>query len=235
MLAKKSAHQIHIQVIPASDNCLLIGTNDNNQNGGLSPAPLEIKPSTRNPFDDINFDRAELQPRQPVRIQPQSVLRSEHVNGFIPAQPMPMGGVMQLQPAPGPGPGPGPLQPQPTLNMQYRGVYPPVQLNQGMVLYSQPMVGGFYGMNQPQLYGVQMSNNGYGQPSGAYYIPNAAYAYASANELSQRMNGLSLQNGSSNETMTNKQNRPEDSLFSDLLSIAKMKQNKPASGKVGSL
>jgi hypothetical protein len=232
MLAKKSAHQIHIQVIPASDNCLLIGTNGNNQNGGLSPAPLEIKPSTRNPFDDINSDRAELQPRQAVRMQPQSVLRSEHVNGFIPAQPMPREqlGVMQLQPAP------GPLQPQPTLNMQYRGAYPLVQLNQGMGLYSQPMVGGrFYGMNQPQLYGVQMSSNGYGQPSGAYYIPNAAYAYASANELSQRMNGLSLQNGSSNEMMTNKQNRPEDSLFSDLLSIAKMKQNKPASGKVGSL
>lgn len=88
-------------------------------------------------------------------------------------------------------------------------------------------------MNQPQLYGVQMSGYGYGPQSGGYYIPNAAYAYASANELSQRMNGLSVQNGGSNGAMPNKQSRPEDSLFGDLLGIAKMKQSKPAAGKVG--
>lgn len=167
-------------------------------------------------------------------MQHQSMQGSEHVNGFIPAQPMPRGqlGGMQLQLQPAPGP----MQPQPMLNMQYGGAYPVMQSNQGMSLYSQPIVGGgYYGMNQPQLYGVQMSSNRYGQPFGGYYIPNAAYAYASANELSQRMNEISLQNGSSNGTTTNKQSKPEDALFSDLLSIAKMKQNKPAAGKVGSL
>ncbi|GJM90845.1 hypothetical protein PR202_ga07164 [Eleusine coracana subsp. coracana] len=130
---------INVQIIPASDNHLFTGTN--NQNGGLSPALWEIKPSTRNPFDDNNLDGTALQSGQP------------------------------------------------------------------------------------------MSSSRYGQPSGGYYIPNAAYAYASANELSQRMNELSVQNGSSNGR-TNKQSRPEDSLFSDLLSIAKMKQNKPAAGQL---
>ncbi|GJN19550.1 hypothetical protein PR202_gb06837 [Eleusine coracana subsp. coracana] len=211
-------------------NHLFTGTN--NQNRGLSPAPWEIKPSTRNPFDDNNLDGTALQPGQPVRVQPQSVQGSEYGNRFIPAQPIPRGhlGGMQLQPVP------GPLQPQPMLNMQNGGAYPLMQSNQGMGFYSQPIVGGgFYGMNQPQLYGVQMSSSRYGQASGGYYIPNAAYAYASANELSQRMNELSVQNGSSNGRTTNKQSRPEDSLFSDLLSIAKMKQNKPAAGQVGSL
>ena len=90
-------------------------------------------------------------------------------------------------------------------------------------------------MKQPQLYGVQMSGYGYaGQQPGGYYIPNAAYAYVSANELAQRMNGLSVQNGGAHGTTANKQSRPEDSLFGDLLSMAKMKQNKPAAGKVGS-
>ncbi|KAK8458186.1 hypothetical protein SEVIR_3G325745v4 [Setaria viridis] len=75
-----------------------------------------------------------------------------------------------------------------------------------------------------------MSGYGYGQAY--HYIPNAAYAYASANELSQRMKGLSVQNGGSNGTTTNKQSRPEDSLFGDVLSIAKMKQSTHAAGKV---
>ncbi|TVU32606.1 hypothetical protein EJB05_24344 [Eragrostis curvula] len=205
------------------------GTND--QNGGLPQAPWEIKPSTRNPFDDSNLDEKALQPGEPVGVRPQSVQVNQHGNGFIPTQPVPRGHIVGMQ-----QPVPGPLQSQPMLNTQYAGAYPLLQLNQGTSLYSQQMVGGgFYGMNQPQLYGVQMSSNLYGQPAGGYYIPNAAYAYASANELSQRMNELSLQNGSSNGTMTNKQSRPEDSLFSDLLSIAKMKQNKPSAGKVGGL
>ncbi|KAK3156579.1 hypothetical protein QOZ80_2AG0109080 [Eleusine coracana subsp. coracana] len=37
----------------------------NNQNGGLSPALWEIKPSTRNPFDDNNLDGTALQSGQP--------------------------------------------------------------------------------------------------------------------------------------------------------------------------
>ncbi|XP_062223546.1 TOM1-like protein 9 isoform X2 [Phragmites australis] len=209
------------------------GTDD--QNGDLPAAPWNIKRST-NPFDDTKLGETALQPDQPAGMQPQSVQASQHANGFMSAQPMPRGqlGGMTLQPVPGAQL--GPLQPQPMLNMQYGVMYRSMQMNQGMGMYSQPTFGGgFYGMNQPQHYGVQMSGYGYGQPSGGYYIPNAGYAYSSANELSQRMNSLSVQNGSSNGAATNKQSRPEDSLFGDLLSIAKMKQNKPAAGKVGGL
>uniref|UniRef100_A0A0A9F6A7 GAT domain-containing protein n=1 Tax=Arundo donax TaxID=35708 RepID=A0A0A9F6A7_ARUDO len=203
------------------------------QNRDLPRAGWQNQRST-NPFDDDKLGGIESQPGQPVGMQPQSMHVSQHGNGFMSAQPMPMGqlGGMQLQPVFGAQL--GPLQPHP--NMQYGGTYPLMQMNQGMGMYSQPTVGRtFYGMNRQQLYGVQMSGYGYGQPSGGYYIPNAAYAYASANELSQRMNGPSVQNSSSNGTALNKQSRPEDSLFGDLLNIAKMKQNKPAAGKVGGL
>ncbi|KAF8721749.1 hypothetical protein HU200_022926 [Digitaria exilis] len=204
-----------------------------NRNGDIPPAPWEIKRST-NPFDDDRPVGTALQSGQPV-VQPQPMHVSQQGNGFMPAQPMPreQPGGMQLQPVAGTQI--GPPQPQSMqLNMQYDVVYPSMQMNQGMGMYSQPVFGGgFYGMNQPQLYGVQMSGYGYGPQSGGYYIPNAAYAYASANELSQRVNGLSVQNGGSNGATPNKQSRPEDSLFGDLLSIAKMKQGKPAAGKVG--
>jgi hypothetical protein len=202
-----------------------------NRNGDIPPAPWEIKRST-NPFDD---DKPVGTALQPESVQPQPVQVSQQGNGFMPAQPMPRGqpGGMQLQPVAGAQL--GPPQPQPMqLNMQYGVMYPSMQMNQGMVMYPQPAFGGgYFGMNQQQLYGVQISGNGYGQPSGGYYIPNAAYAYVSANELSHRMNSLSVQNGGSNGTTANKQSRPEDSLFGDLLSIAKMKQSKPAAGKVG--
>ena len=202
-----------------------------NRNGDIPPAPWEIKRST-NPFDD---DRPVGTALQPESMQPQQLQVSQQGNGFMPAQPMPRGqpGGLQLQPVGGTQL--GPPQPQPMqLNMQYGLMHPSMQMNQGMVMYPQQAFGGgYYGMNQQQLYGVQISGNGYGQPSGGYYIPNAAYAYASANELSQRMNSLSVQNGGSNGTTANKQSRPEDSLFGDLLSIAKMKQRKPAAGKVG--
>ncbi|KAJ1278945.1 hypothetical protein BS78_04G117500 [Paspalum vaginatum] len=219
------------------------GTGD--QNGDIPPAPWEIKRST-NPFDDDKLVGVALQPAQPAGMQPQPQAQpagmqpqpvhvNQHGNRFVTAQPMPRGqpGGIQLQPVPVTRL--GPPQPQPMLNMQYVAVHPSMQTNQGMGMYSQPTFGGgFYGMNQPQLYGVQMSGYGYaGQQPGGYYIPNAAYAYASANELAQRMNGLSVQNGGAQGKTANKQSKPEDSLFGDLLSIAKMKQNKPAAGKVG--
>ncbi|WVZ76939.1 hypothetical protein U9M48_024853 [Paspalum notatum var. saurae] len=196
------------------------------QNGDIPPAPWETKRST-NPFDDDKLVGVAPQPAQPAGMQPQPVQVSQHGNRFVTAQPMPRGqpGGIQLQPVPVTHL--GPPQPQPMLNMQYGTMYPSMQMNQGMGMYSQPTFGGgFYGMNQPQLYGVQMSGYGYaGQQPGGYYIPNAAYAYVSANELAQRMNGLSVQNGGAHGTTANKQSRPEDSLFGDLLSMAKMKTN----------
>nr|CAB3446374.1 unnamed protein product [Digitaria exilis] len=220
-------------IVPYDQQPQLNSTGTYNRNGDIPPAPWEIKRST-NPFDDDRPVGMALQSGQPV-VQPQPMHVSQQGNGFMPAQPMPreQPGGMQLQPVAGTQI--GPPQPQSMqLNMQYGVVYPSMQMNQGMGMYSQPVFGGgFYGMNQPQLYGVQMSGYGYGPQSGGYYIPNAAYAYASANELSQRVNGLSVQNGGSNGTTPNKQSRPEDSLFGDLLSIAKMKQGKPAAGKVG--
>ncbi|KAL5212627.1 hypothetical protein ABZP36_023474 [Zizania latifolia] len=207
--------------------------NYDDQNGDLPPPPWEIHQSMHNPTQASQLGQVALQHEQPVGMQPQSPQVGHLGQGFMSTQQMMSGqlGGMQFQPVHGtqldvP-------QPQSMPNLQYGGMYPLMQANQGVGIYPQPMLGGeFYGMSHQQLYAVQ---------SGAYYIPNAAYAYASANELSQRMNGLSVQNGGSNGTVAsfslqqpNKSTRPEDSMFGDLVSIAKMKQNKPAAGKVGS-
>ncbi|KAM3278485.1 hypothetical protein ACQJBY_046010 [Aegilops geniculata] len=174
------------------------------QNRGLPPAPWEIQHLTGN------------QPQQ-----------AQSGQGFMSTQQMPGG--MRLPPVLG-----AQQAPQFVPNMQYGGMYPnSMQINQGMGMNSQPIVGGqFYGMNYQQSYAVQMAGYGYVHQSGGYYIPNAAYAYTSANELSQRMNGAT---SSFSLKQQNKASRPEDSLFGDLLSIAKMKQSKPAAGKVGGL
>ena len=174
------------------------------QNRGLPPPPWEIQHLTGN------------QPQQ-----------AQSGQGFMSTQQMPGG--MRLPPVLG-----AQQAPQFVPNMQYGGMYPnSMQINQGMGMNSQQIVGGqFYGMNYQQSYAVQMAGYGYVHQSGGYYIPNAAYAYTSANELSQRMNGAT---SSFSLKQQNKASRPEDSLFGDLLSIAKMKQSKPAAGKVGGL
>ncbi|KAM0892523.1 hypothetical protein ACQ4PT_025695 [Festuca glaucescens] len=209
-----------------------------NQNGDLPPPPWEIQQSMGNQPQDSQVGAMSL---QPVSMPPQSTQIGQ---GFISTQQMARAQPGGMHPLPVPGMQHGALQPpQYVPDMQYGGMYNSMQINQGMGMYSQPMVGGqFYGMNHQQLYAVQMAGYGYGQQSGGYYIPNAAYAYTSANELSQRMNGLSVQDGTSNGAATsfslkqqNKSSRHEDSLFGDLLSIAKMKQTKLAAGKVGGL
>ncbi|KQJ94374.1 TOM1-like protein 9 [Brachypodium distachyon] len=213
------------------------------QNGDLPPPPWELQQSMANQPQDNQLGAMSLQPGQPVVMQAQSTQVSQFGQGFMSSRQMPreQPGGMHLQPELRTQN--RSLQQSLTLpNMQY-GVYPSMQTNQGMGMNSQSMSGGeFYGMNHQQLYALQMAGYGYGQQSGGYYIPNAAYAYTSANELSERMNGISVQDGTSNGAAAsfslkhpNKTSQPEDSLFGDLVSIAKMKQNKPAAGKVGGL
>lgn len=112
-----------------------------------------------------------------------------------------------------------------------------MQGNQPAGMYPQQMAGDVY---QQQMYGGQMASYGYGQQPGGYYVPNAGYAYTSANEMSQRMNGLTMQDSSlygmgSSLQQRNRPSRPEDSLFSDLVSIVKTRPSKTASNKPGDL
>nr|CAB3468053.1 unnamed protein product [Digitaria exilis] len=102
-------------------------------------------------------------------------------------------------------------------------------------MYPQQMAGDVY---QQQMYGGEMASYGYGQQPGGYYVPNAGYAHASTNEMSQRMNGLTMQDSSlygmgPSLQQRNRPSRPEDSLFSDLVSIAKTRPSKTASNKPG--
>lgn len=112
-----------------------------------------------------------------------------------------------------------------------------MQGNQPAGMYPQQMAGDVY---QQQMYAGQMASYGYGQQPGGYYVPNAGYAYTSANEMSQRMNGLTMQDSSlygmgSSLQQRNRPSRPEDSLFSDLVSIVKTRPSKTASNKPGDL
>ncbi|CAN6195065.1 unnamed protein product [Urochloa humidicola] len=199
------------------------------QTSDLPPPPWEAQPAEGEQFQAGHPGGLSVPPQFGVS-QPQTVQIAQPGQQVLPLQPMPAGPGGQFQP------GLGVQQQYVTPNTQYGGMYPPVQGNQpGM--YPQQMAEDVY---QQQMYGGQMASFGYGQQPGGYYVPNAGYAYTSANELSQRMNGFSMQDNSlygtgSSLQQRNRPSRPEDSLFSDLVSIAKTKPSKTSSNKPGDL
>ncbi|RLN12489.1 TOM1-like protein 1 [Panicum miliaceum] len=199
------------------------------QSSDLPPPPWEAQPAESEQFQANHPGGLSVPPQFGVT-QPQPVQIAQPGQQILPSQSMPGQPGGQFQP------GLGVQQQYVTPNTQYGGMYQPVQGNQAGGMYPQQMAGDVY---QQQMYGGQMASYGYGQQPGGYYVPNAGYAYASANELSQRINGLSMQDGSlygapgSSLQQRNRPSRPEDSLFSDLVSIAKTKPT--ASHKPGDL
>ncbi|TVT99554.1 hypothetical protein EJB05_55070 [Eragrostis curvula] len=196
------------------------------QSNDLPPPPWETQNAESDPFQAGHPGGLSVPSGQLGVSQPQPVQIAQPGLGAQQSQPMLTGqlGGMQFQP------GLGAQQSHPVPNTQYGGMYPPVQGNQQGGMYPQQMAGDLY---QQQMYGGQMAGYGYSQQPGGYYVPNAGYAYSSANELSQRMNGLSVQDNSfyggpasSSLQQRNRPSRPEDSLFSDLVNIAKTKPSK---------
>lgn len=202
------------------------------QSNDLPPPPWEALPAETEQLEADHPGGLSALPQFGVS-QPQPVQITHPGQQVLPSQLMPTGQPgAQFQPGLA-------QQPYATQNTQYGGMYPPVQGNQLVGIYPQQMAGDVY---QQQMFSGQMTGYGYGQQPGGYYVPNAAYAYASANDLSQRMNGLSMQDNSlygtpasSSLQQRNRPSRPEDSLFSDLVSIAKTKPSKTASNKAGNL
>ncbi|KAL6604016.1 hypothetical protein ACP70R_044377 [Stipagrostis hirtigluma subsp. patula] len=198
------------------------------QSNDLPPPPWETQSAGSDQFQ-AGYPGAMPVPSGQLGVgQPQPGQVSQPGQQVASSQPIPTGqlGGMQYQL------GVGAQQLHPMPNTQYGGMYPPVQGNQPGGMYPQQMAGDFY---QQQMYSGQMSSYGYGQQPGGYYAPNTAYAYANASEISQRMNGLSVQdNGlygtpASSLQQRNRPSRPEDSLFSDLVNIAKTKPTKTSS------
>ena len=108
------------------------------------------------------------------------------------------------------------------------------------------------GMHQIPMQGSQLTLYGYGlQPGAQFYDQRRPmYLSAGANELAQRMYGLSMQGNSTYMNMTpsyqtptsssylqqsSKPPKPEDKLFGDLVNMAKSKPIKPSANKIGSL
>ncbi|KAK3129778.1 hypothetical protein QOZ80_6BG0484590 [Eleusine coracana subsp. coracana] len=195
------------------------------QSNDLPPPPWETQNAESDHFQTGHSGGLSVTSGQLGVSQPQPVPITQPGHQIAQSQPMLTGqGGMQFQP------GFGAQQSHPVQNTQYGGMYPPVQGNQPGGIYPQQMAGDLY---QQQMYSGQMAGYGYNQQPGGYYVPNAAYAYSSANELSQRMNGLSVQDNSyygapasSSLQPRNRPSRPEDSLFSDLVNIAKTKPSK---------
>ncbi|XP_072978731.1 TOM1-like protein 9 isoform X2 [Typha angustifolia] len=238
--------------------------NYDDQSGALPPPPWETQQVETN-----QVQTAQLGAVQPMTVptgqmggtQPQAMqigqiggLQPQAVQGFqmggMHAQPSQLVG-MQLQP--GLGGQYGALQPQPMQNAQFVGMYSSeMQAGQPVGFYPQQMLGGQYGgMHQQAMYGNQQMAYGYMQQQEAqfYNQRRPMHPYASPNDLSNRMYGLSMQGNNSYTGMNssyqtpmssslqqaNKPSKPEDKLFGDLVSIAKTKQNKPTADKVGSL
>ncbi|VAI89092.1 unnamed protein product [Triticum turgidum subsp. durum] len=209
------------------------------QSSDLPPPPWETQPAENDQFQAGQPDRLAMPPGQFGGIPPQPVQVGQPGQVSL-SQPLLTGQPGGMQFPPGYVEQPGAQHPQSMPNTQYGGMYPSMQGNQAGGMYPQQMAGDIY---QQQMYGGQMAAGyGYGQQPGGYYVPNAAYGYPSANELSQRMNGLAMQNNglygtpaSSSLQQANRPARPEDSLFGDLVSIAKTKPSKTAANKAGGL
>ena len=210
------------------------------QSSDLPPPPWETQPAESDQFQAGQPDnRLAMPPGQFGGIPPQPVQVGQPGQVSL-SQPLLTGQPGGMQFPPGYVEQPGAQHPQSMPNTQYGGMYPSMQGNQAGGMYPQQMAGDIY---QQQMYGGQMAAGyGYGQQPGGYYVPNAAYGYPSANELSQRMNGLAMQNNglygtpaSSSLQQANRPARPEDSLFGDLVSIAKTKPSKTAANKAGGL
>jgi hypothetical protein len=201
----------------------VVGNDD--QSNDLPQPPWETQNAESDPFQAGLAGGLSVPSGQLGVSQPQSVQITQPGHQISQSQPVLTGqlGGMQLRPGQA-------QQSHPVQNTQYGGMYPPVQGNQPGGMYLQQMAGDFY---QQQMYSGQMAGYGYSQQPGSYYVPNSTYAYSSANELSQRMNGLSVQDNSfygvpasSSLQQRNRPSRPEDSLFSDLVNIAKSKPSK---------
>ncbi|VAI77020.1 unnamed protein product [Triticum turgidum subsp. durum] len=209
------------------------------QSSDLPPPPWETQPAESDQFQGGQPDRLAMPPGQFGGVPPQSVQVGQPGQVSL-SQPLLTGQPGGMQFPPGYVEQPGAQHPQSMPNTQYGGMYPSMQGNQAGGMYPQQMAGDIY---QQQMYGGQMAAGyGYGQQPGGYYVPNAGYGYPSANELSQRMNGLAMQNNglygtpaSSSLQQANRPARPEDSLFGDLVSIAKTKPSKTAANKAGGL
>jgi hypothetical protein len=178
-----------------------------------------------------------MQPSQTAGAQMQPGYGNQF--GHLPPQSMPMPGMQfaGMQPSPMPGA---------QLGMQFAGMQPsPMPGAQPGMMYAQQMPGAqFGGMPQQQMYGRQMASQyAYVQQSAAQYYNQGrpTYGYPGANDLSQNMYGLSMQDSSyagmnssyqttpsSSPSMGQpiRPSKPEDKLFGDLLSIAKTKQNR---------
>lgn len=137
----------------------------------------------------------------------------------------------------------GSLPPAPMAGMQFPGMQTPQMYGglQPAMMYPQQMPGAQYGAmpQQQPMYGGRLA--GYMQHpavAAAHYYnqgTTAMYGYPGANDLSQRMYGLSVQDNSSMGMSSSYQTapssgqpmrptKPEDKLFGDLLSIAKTKK-----------
>ncbi|XP_042461514.1 TOM1-like protein 9 isoform X2 [Zingiber officinale] len=140
----------------------------------------------------------------------------------------------------------GGLQPQFGPSSQFPGMYSPMQNSQVMPIYPQQMFGGYVGMVQQTTQGFHPTGYGLGQQFDSQYY-NPSRSYSGANELSQRMYGLSVQDNNSFSSMTssyqmptsspsyvhqsNKPSKLDNNLFSDLVSMAKTKPTKPTGSK----
>lgn len=141
----------------------------------------------------------------------------------------------------------GPLPPTSMPGMQFPGMQPPQMYGglQPAMMYPQQMPGAQYGAmpQQQPMYGGRLA--GYMQHpavAAAHYYnqgTTAMHGFPGANDLSQRMYGLSVQDNSymgmssSYQTAPSpapstgqpmRPTKPEDKLFGDLLSIAKTKR-----------
>ncbi|KAL6874677.1 hypothetical protein ACP4OV_013342 [Aristida adscensionis] len=206
----------------------------NGQLGGMQPVPTP---------DGQMGGMQSLQPQMNHMGLPQSQPMYNNQPGAMLPQGMKPGQPAVTQMQPGFGNQFGSLQPNPMPGMQFGSMQPPQMLpSQQVMMYPQQMPGAQYGAmaQQHQMYGRMAGYMQHPAVAAAHYYGQGqpSYGYPGANDLSQRMYGLSMQDSSYSMGMSSsyqttpspapssmgqpiRPTKPEDKLFGDLLSIAK--------------
>ncbi|KAL5975945.1 hypothetical protein ACLOJK_020274 [Asimina triloba] len=210
-------------------------------NGALPPPPWETQSTTESShFDGTNpltMPSAQLMGAQ---IQP---MQNSQLMGMQP-QPTQNAGMFPQQMQGGQIVG---MYPQPMQSGHMFGMYPlPMQSGQMVGMYPQQIhASQQLGMYPPSIQSSQASSF-YPHPKQVGQM--GLYGYAQqAEQLNQRMYGLSMHDGSryantssyqtpaASYVQPNKPSKPEDKLFGDLVDMVKSRPNKPNISKVGSL
>lgn len=188
-------------------------------NGAMPPPPWEIQDTNSQP---MQVTQVVLTQSQPIQNGSPRMGNNDQVVGMY-IQPITSGQLAAMQ------------HPQSPQSNQMMGMYPQ-QLQGGQMMGMLPQSSPMYPY---QMQGNQMGGYGYGygypQQPDAQYLDQRMYGLSMQDDSALRNSSKSSSYASSSSTPLNRQSKPEDKLFGDLVDMAKLKPKNSTPGRAGSM